>query len=178
MLAVNDRIPEFFLSTESGENVSAKSLLGHRYVLYLYPKDDTPGCTTESCGFRDALPDFSKLSVKVFGLSADDEKSHQKFVSKFSLNFPLLADPQRQLIEALGAWVEKSMYGKKYMGILRSTVVVNADGLIERVWEKVSVATHAQEVLNYVNGNELDQSKPAKSKPAAKRAAKTTAGKG
>jgi peroxiredoxin Q/BCP len=152
MLQAGDNVPEFSLVTDKGETVSAKRLKGQRYVLYFYPKDDTPGCTKEACGFRDNLPSFEQLSVRVFGVSADSEAAHTKFVKKFDLNFSLLADPERQLIEGIGAWVEKSMYGKKYMGIARATFVVDAKGKIEKVWEKVAKPDqHAAEVLAYLN---------------------------
>jgi thioredoxin-dependent peroxiredoxin len=150
MLGVGASVPNFELEDESGNQHSSAGLRGSRYVLYFYPKDDTPGCTKEACGFRDNLPKFDSLATKIFGVSADDVKAHRKFVAKFSLTFPLLADTQRTLIESMGVWVEKSMYGKKYMGIARATFVVNAQGTIEKVWEKVSPETHAEEVRAYL----------------------------
>lgn len=153
MLEVGAAVPEFSLSSDRGEQVSSASLLGQRYVLYFYPKDDTPGCTKEACAFRDALPQFDALGVKVFGVSADEVKAHEKFVRKYELNFPLLADPQRQLIEPIGVWVEKSMYGKKYLGIARASFVVGADGRIEQVWPKVSPEKHAEEVRAWLAAN-------------------------
>jgi thioredoxin-dependent peroxiredoxin len=152
MLAKGQPVPDFSLASDGGKTISKASLLGSRYVLYFYPKDDTPGCTKEACGFRDAEVDFGKISTKVFGISADSTSSHEKFIKKYSLNFPLLSDPERVLIEGLGCWVEKSMYGKKYMGIARATFVIDGKGLIEQVWEKVNVDTHAADVLNYLNG--------------------------
>lgn len=153
MLQAGDKIPDFSLTTDSGEAVSAKTLKGQRYVLYFYPKDDTPGCTKEACGFRDNLPKFDGISVRVFGVSADSQSAHGKFVKKYDLNFSLLADPERQLIEPIGAWVEKSMYGKKYMGIARATFIVDAKGKIEKVWEKVAKPeNHAAEVLAALAG--------------------------
>ena len=151
MLKIGDRAPSFSLASDDGSIVSSAALKGQRYVLYFYPKDDTPGCTKEACAFRDNLPKFSKLGVPVFGLSADDEKKHAKFVQKYALNFPLLSDPDHELLEAYGAWVEKNMYGRKYMGIQRSTFVINAKGKIEQVWEKVSPEKHAAEVLAWLS---------------------------
>jgi thioredoxin-dependent peroxiredoxin len=180
MLGVGASVPNFELEDESGNQHSSAGLRGSRYVLYFYPKDDTPGCTKEACGFRDNLPKFDSLATKIFGVSADDVKAHRKFVDKFSLTFPLLADTQRALIQGMGVWVEKSMYGKKYMGIARATFVVNAQGTIEKVWEKVSPETHAEEVRAYLAG---DATAPAASKkvpdaPAnAALAAKTTSKK-
>ena len=168
MLQIGDQVPEFSLKTDGDKTVSSASLKGTRYVLYFYPKDDTPGCTTEACGFRDSLPAFNTTSVAVFGVSADTGSAHDKFVKKFSLNFPLISDPNRVLIEGMGVWVEKSMYGKKYMGIARATFVIDANGKIEKVWEKVTPAGHAEQVLAYLAGG-LDT--PAK-KPARKATSK------
>jgi peroxiredoxin Q/BCP len=150
MLHAGDLIPAFDLTSTDGTRVSSASLAGRRYVLYLYPKDDTPGCTTEACSFRDNLPRFSGMGVPVFGVSPDSAAAHAKFTAKHGLTFPLLADPERLLIEGLGAWVEKSMYGRKYMGVQRSTFVVGPDGRIEKVWEKVTPARHAEEVLAFL----------------------------
>lgn len=150
MLKIGDAIPKFSLKSNTGETISNDSLKGKRYVLYFYPKDDTPGCTKEACSFRDNLPDFSALNVAVFGVSADDENKHAKFVGKYDLNFPLLADPDHAFIDACGLWVEKSMYGKKYMGIHRGTYVVDAKGKVEQLWEKVKPETHAADVLKYL----------------------------
>ncbi len=150
MLTPGDPIPDFTLQTDSGASVSRAGLLGTRYVLYFYPKDDTPGCTKEACSFRDNLPDFKATGAQVFGVSADDEGKHAKFVKKYALNFPLLADPEHAFIEACGLWLEKSMYGKKYMGIHRGTYVVDAQGQVEKVWEKVKPETHGADVLAYL----------------------------
>lgn len=199
MLTPGSSIPDFALPTQDGQTVTKASLSGKRFVLYFYPKDSTPACTTQACGIRDAHPDFKKLGAPVFGVSADDVKSHQKFADKQELNFPLLADPDRVLIEGLGAWGEKSMYGRKYMGIIRCTFVVDAAGNVEHVWEKVDVKTHAADVLAYLRGGAAPKStEPAKpastkkptpakpvtaakktsaAKPAAKKAAKPVAKK-
>ena len=153
MLQVGELVPHFSLLSDRDQTVTSASLLGERYVLFCYPKDDTPGCTTESCAFRDLMPNFQDLAVKVYGVSADKLAAHVKFIKKFGLNFPLLSDPDHQLLEALGVWVEKSMYGKKYFGIQRSTFVINARGNVEQVWEKVVPAGHAEAVLGYLRGD-------------------------
>jgi peroxiredoxin Q/BCP len=153
MLDIGSQVPDFSLSSDSGAVVSSAELRGQRYVLYFYPKDDTPGCTKEACAFRDALPDFDALDVKVFGVSADPLKAHEKFVRKYQLNFPLLSDPDRVLIEGMGVWVEKSMYGKTYFGIQRASFVIAANGRIAKVWPKVSPEKHAQEVRDWLRAN-------------------------
>lgn len=150
MLAVGDLAPAFDLESDSAGRVSSQALAGRRYVLYFYPKDDTPGCSKEACSFRDRQPDFTALGVPVYGVSADDLASHAKFTRKYQLNFPLLADPEHRLLEAYGVWVEKSMYGKKYMGVQRATFVIGADGRIEQVWEKVKPEGHADQVYAYL----------------------------
>ncbi len=166
MLQIGDQVPEFSLSADGDKAVSSASLKGTRFVLYFYPKDDTPGCTTQACSFRDNLPAFNAVSIQIFGVSADSGAAHDKFVKKFGLNFPLISDPSRALIEGMGVWVEKSMYGKKYMGIARATFVIDAAGKIEKLWEKVTPAGHAEQVLAYLAG-ETDA--PGK-KPVTKRA--------
>jgi peroxiredoxin Q/BCP len=152
MLQAGDSAPRFVLAGDGGRKVDSQSLKGRRHVIYFYPKDDTPGCTREACAFRDQLPAFEKLDVPVFGVSGDEVKAHDRFVHKYGLNFPLLADPGHKLLEAYGVWVEKSMYGRKYFGIQRSSFVVDAKGRIEKVWEKVSPDQHADEVLAYLRG--------------------------
>ena len=163
MLTAGDRVPSFTLESDTAGTISSAGLAGKRYVLYFYPRDDTPGCTKEACSFRDNLPLFGNLGVPVFGVSADDVKAHAKFTAKFSLNFPLLADPERKLIEPMGVWGEKSFMGKKYMGITRATFVVAPDGRIEHVWEKVTPENHAEEVLAYLKGEAppVESKKPA-----------------
>ena len=162
MLKVGDPAPKFTLESDSAGTVSSAGLAGKRYVLYFYPRDDTPGCTKEACSFRDNLPLFGGLGVPVFGVSADDVKAH----TKFSLNFPLLADPDRKLIDPMGVWGEKTFAGRTYMGIFRATFVVGADGRIEHVWEKVTPENHAEEVLAYLKGEAAPDEAPKK--PAAK----------
>lgn len=141
------KIPAFSLPGSDGATHSAKSLLGSPYVLYFYPRDMTPGCTTESCDFRDNHAALAKLGVKVFGVSCDSLASHAKFIAKEGLNFVLLADEEHVLAEKLGAWGEKSNYGKTYFGIIRSTYLVAADGTIARSWSKVKVDGHVAEVV-------------------------------
>jgi len=152
MLQAGDAAPSFKLTANGGRSVDSDELKGRRYLLYFYPKDNTPGCTREACGFRDAMPAFDKLGVPVFGVSADKVPAHDRFALKHGLNFPLLADPDHELIEAYGVWVEKSLYGRKYFGVARSTFLVGPDGLVEKVWDKVSPDSHAIEVRDYLAG--------------------------
>lgn len=152
MLKPGDPAPSFSLPGDAGRHVNSAQLAGGRYVLFFYPKDDTPGCTREACAFRDNLPAFEKLGVPVYGVSADTPAKHDRFAGKHSLNFPLLSDPGHELLEAYGVWIEKSLYGRKYFGIQRCTVVVNQTGVIEKSWEKVSPDSHASEVLAYLSG--------------------------
>ena len=183
MLPIGATAPDFHLNNEEGKTISNAGLEGQRFVLYFYPKDDTPGCTKQACGFRDNLPAFNKLNVPVFGISADDEKTHGKFVKKYNLNFSLLADPEHSICDAFGVWVEKNMYGKKYFGIQRSTFVIGTSGKIEQVWAKVSPETHAEEVLAYLNAGSAKKTSsvkkvltvktPAKKVPDKKAATKT-----
>ncbi len=142
--------PDFTLPATGGRTVSLASLKGKPFVLYFYPRADTPGCTKEACAFQEGLPDFSKLGVTVIGVSKDPMKALEKFAEKYTLQFPLASDPEVKVIDAYGAWQEKSMYGKKYMGIERSTVLVDANGKIAKLWPKVKVTGHAEDVLKAV----------------------------
>jgi peroxiredoxin Q/BCP len=144
---VGDKAPDFTLPSDGGGKVSLKALKGKAVVLYFYPKDDTSGCTAESCAFRDALPNFSKLKAAIVGISRDSVASHDKFKAKYGLTFPLAADEDGTVCEAYGTWVEKSMYGRKYMGIERSTFLIDAKGMVRNIWRKVKVPGHAEEVL-------------------------------
>ena len=144
---VGSKAPAFSLPADSGETVSLSGLKGKPVVLYFYPRDDTPGCTVEACEFRDSWADVRKTGAVVLGVSPDGVSSHGKFRAKFKLPFPLLADADHAVAEAYGAWGEKSMYGKKYQGVLRSTFVIGPDGKIARVFEKVKPKGHAGEVL-------------------------------
>lgn len=150
MLQVGDSIPQFALPTDTLGVVKASDLLGQRFVLYFYPKDNTTGCTLEACNFRDNLQDFNTMSVPVYGISPDTVASHARFRAQFGLTFPLLADEEHKVAEAFGVWVEKSMYGRKYMGIQRSTFIIGPDGVIEHIWARVTPADHAKEVLAHL----------------------------
>ncbi|MDH5555923.1 MAG: thioredoxin-dependent thiol peroxidase [Alphaproteobacteria bacterium] len=142
-----DKAPDFTLPTDGGGELSLSSLEGRKVVLYFYPKDDTSGCTAESIAFRDALADFEEAGTAVIGLSKDSAAKHDKFKVKYDLNFPLVADEECTACEAWGVWIEKSMYGRKYMGIERSTFLIDANGKIARAWRKVKVPGHVEEVL-------------------------------
>jgi peroxiredoxin Q/BCP len=146
-LAKGAKAPAFKTTDESGKEVTLAGLKGKTVVLYFYPRDDTPGCTTEACSFRDAYAEFRKKSAVVLGVSPDDAKSHTKFIGKFQLPFTLLSDGSHEIAQAYGVWVEKSMYGKKYMGVERSTFVIGGDGKIQAVYRKVKPETHVAEIL-------------------------------
>jgi thioredoxin-dependent peroxiredoxin len=139
--------PAFTLPSDSGEEVSLESLRGKPLVLYFYPKDDTPGCTTQACGIRDAWSEFERRGAIVLGVSADSPKKHAKFRAKYSLPFTLLADEDHAVAELYGTWVEKRMYGKTYMGIERSTFVIDAEGTVAKIMRRVKPAGHADDVL-------------------------------
>lgn len=136
-----------------GNPVSLRSHLGKWVVIYFYPKDDTPGCTKEACSFRDANVDIDKLGVTIIGVSKDLPKSHQKFIKKYQLEFPLWSDPNHELMEAFGTWKEKKFLGKSYMGTTRSTFLINSEGKIAYVWPDVKPAGHAEEVLSFLRQN-------------------------
>src|ERR1700712_1281314 len=139
MLTENTPAPDFSVDSTDGTKVSLQDLRGKKIVLYFYPKDDTPGCTTESCDFRDAFADFTNANAIILGISPDPIKSHDKLKSKFTLPFPLLADPDHAVATSYGVWVEKSMYGKKYMGIERTTLIIDTHGNIFKIFPKVKV---------------------------------------
>ena len=141
------KAPDFTLAADDGTKVKLSALKGHPVVLYFYPRDDTPGCTREACAFRDQHKELKKRGAQIFGVSPDDVASHEKFRDKFQLNFPLLADPDHQVAEKYGAWREKNLYGKKSMGIVRSTYVIGPDGRVAHVWKKVNVDGHDAQVL-------------------------------
>lgn len=142
-----DPIPEFTLPTDGGGTLSLADLKGEKCILYFYPKDNTSGCTKEAQAFRDSLGDFAAAGARIVGISKDSVVSHDNFKDKQNLNFTLISDVEGTLCEAFGVWVEKSMYGRKYMGIERATFLADADGVIRRVWRKVKVLGHAAEVL-------------------------------
>jgi peroxiredoxin Q/BCP len=139
--------PAFTLPDQDGRQVSLGHFAGRRVVLYFYPADDTPGCTKEACQFNDNLAAFDEADVPVLGISPDDSASHRRFREKYGLRFPLLSDPDHAVMERFGAWGEKSMYGRRVTGVIRSTFVVGADGLIERAWYNVRADGHASKVL-------------------------------
>jgi thioredoxin-dependent peroxiredoxin len=144
---VGAEAPDFTLPTDGNGEVTLSKLLGQKVVLYFYPKDDTSGCTAEACGFRDALPDYGKTGAVVIGISKDSVAAHDRFKKKHGLPFILASDAQSQVCEKYGAWVEKSMYGRKYMGIDRSTFLIDRSGTVRGVWRKVRVPGHVAEVL-------------------------------
>ncbi len=150
MLDVSDTAPQFTLPRDGGTDVSLSDLRGGAVVLFFYPRDDTSGCTKESIGFSESLADFEAAGAKVFGISKDSVASHEKFVAKRELTVPLLSDENGTTCEDYGVWKEKSMYGKKFMGIERSTFLINADGEIAQVWRKVKVPGHVDAVLEAV----------------------------
>lgn len=151
MLSTGKHAPlDIEIQDEHGNPVSLRSFLGKYVVLYFYPKDNTPGCTTEACNFRDANTEIQQLGAVVVGVSKDSPESHQKFKSKHSLTFPLWSDPNHTLLTAFGAWGEKNMFGKLYMGIVRSTFIIDPKGTIIKVWEKVSPKKHDEEVLKFL----------------------------
>jgi peroxiredoxin Q/BCP len=145
------KAPAFTATTDSGKKIKLSDFKGKLVVLYFYPKDDTPGCTKEACAFRDANDALQERGAVVLGVSPDDEKSHAKFRDKFSLNFPLLADPDHAIADAYGAWREKNMYGKKSMGVQRSTYLIDKDGKVAKVWKRVSVDGHDVAVLEAID---------------------------
>lgn len=147
LLKVGAKAPAFSLKNTEGKTVKLSDLKGKKVVLYFYPKDMTPGCTVEACGFRDDYAQLKKRGVEVIGVSGDDQKSHQKFTEKYSLPFTLLSDPTHEMMEKYGAWGEKSLYGRKYMGVLRITYIIDEEGRITHVFDKVKTATHSKEII-------------------------------
>lgn len=145
-LKVGDKLPAFKGETAEGP-LSASDLKGSNVVLYFYPRDDTPGCTVEACAFRDNLPHFKKMNAKIYGVSKDDLKSHAKFTTKFKLPFTLISDVDGSICAAFGTWVQKSMLGRKYMGIERATYLADEKGVIRHIWREVKAKGHAEEVL-------------------------------
>jgi peroxiredoxin Q/BCP len=147
MIAEGQEAPDFELKTDGGDTVKLSALRGKPVVLYFYPKDDTPGCTTQACGIRDAWGEFERAGAVVLGVSPDDEHSHEKFRSKYDLPFTLLADTDHAVAEEYGVWGEKSFMGRNYFGVSRSTFVIDENGKVKKVFEKVKPATHADDVL-------------------------------
>ena len=146
-LNIGDQAPDFTLPTDGGGSVTLSALRGKPVILYFYPRDDTPGCTTEACSFRDALPDFSGVGATVIGISKDSVTAHNRFKTKHGLNFTLASDTEGKVVEHYDAWVEKQQYGRKYMGIDRCTFVIDGTGVIRGIWHKVKVKGHVDAVL-------------------------------
>jgi peroxiredoxin Q/BCP len=174
---VGDKAPAFALSSGDGETIRLKDLAGKSVVLYFYPKDDTSGCTKEACDFRDSSAALKAAGAVVLGVSPDSVASHGKFAGKYDLSFPLLSDPDHKVAESYGVWAEKSMYGRKYFGIERSTFLIAPDGKLAAVWRKVKVPGHVDEVLAALTGGEprpAVKPKTAKKKAPAKAASRKT----
>lgn len=149
-LSLGDKVPDLKLPSSSGKDVSLTDYKGKKIVLYFYPKDDTPGCTTEACDFRDNLKTYAELNAVVIGISKDPLSSHEKFIKKYGLPFELISDTEGKLLEAFGVWKEKSMYGKTFLGVERSTFLIDEDGKIVKEWRKVSVSNHVADVLESI----------------------------
>ena len=193
-LQVGDLAPDFSMPTDDGRTISLRDLRGRKVVLYFYPKDDTPGCTKEACSFRDNLPTFANVNAEIVGVSRDDGDSHRAFRDKYGLNFMLASDTDGTVVEDYGVWKEKSLYGRTFMGIERSTFLIDENGKVEAIWPKVQVDGHTEQVLAAIRGEPMPSvatvaatpapapaPKPAaKAKPAkkaAKKAAKKKAAK-
>ena len=146
-ISIGDKAPQFEGVDQNGKAIKLSDFAGKKVVLYFYPKDNTPGCTAESCNLRDHNDDFQAKGYQILGISSDSSKSHQKFIEKFDLPFPLIADEDKSIHEQFGTWIEKSMYGRKYMGTQRVTFVIDEKGLIENIIEKVKTADHASQIL-------------------------------
>ena len=142
-----DKAPDFTMPTDGGGSITLSKLKGRKVVLYFYPKDDTSGCTAEACGFRDSFPNFRKIEAAVIGISRDSVAAHDKFKKKYELPFTLASDADGKVTERYGVWVEKSMYGRKYMGIERATFLIDEKGVVRKEWHKVKVPGHVDEVL-------------------------------
>ena len=147
MLTVGDKAPNFELNDQDGKKHTLEDYKGKKLVIYFYPKDQTPGCIKEACNFRDNIDAFTGNNIAVLGVSIDSEKSHQNFIAKQSLNFPLLADEEKKMVSDYGVWGKKSMYGRKFMGTFRKTFLVNEEGKIDKIYDKVKVATHAEDII-------------------------------
>lgn len=147
-LAIGDKAPSFKLKNQDGKTISLSDLKGKPVVLYFYPKDDTSGCTKEACNFRDEFPKFGKMKAEIIGVSADSIESHKKFANKYNLPFNLLSDENKEVLEKYGVWQEKSMYGRKYMGIVRTTFIIDSTGKIRKIFPKVKVENHNKKVMD------------------------------
>ncbi|HEY1060583.1 MAG TPA: thioredoxin-dependent thiol peroxidase [Daejeonella sp.] len=149
-LTEGQKAPDFKAKDQNGKSISLSDFSGKDVILYFYPKDDTPGCTAEACSFRDNYQSLLKEGFEVLGVSTDDEKSHQKFITKYSLPFSLIADTDKKIVEAYGVWVEKNMYGKKYMGVARKTFIIDKNGLIKKIIDKVDTKNSSGQVLDSI----------------------------
>jgi peroxiredoxin Q/BCP len=150
-LKVGDKAPVFEGVNQNGEKIGLKDFAGKKLILYFYPKDNTPGCTAESCNLNDNYDAWLEKGFDVVGVSPDSEKSHQKFIEKFGFKFDLIADTEKEILQVYNAWGEKSMYGKKYMGVLRKTYVINEEGIIEEIFEKVKTKDHTNQIIKALN---------------------------
>ena len=150
MLETGTKAPDFTLPDENGNMVTLSSFAGKKVILYFYPKDNTPGCTKEACSLRDTIEDLAKLNAVVIGISPDSSASHTKFKEKHNLPFTLLSDPEHKIMELYGAYGEKMLYGKKTIGVIRTTYIISEDGIIEKVYKKVNTATHGEDVRKYL----------------------------
>ena len=152
MLSVGAKAPAFMLCDQNGSTVSLSDFLGRKVVLYFYPKDNTSGCTAEACSLRDNYAELKAKGYEVIGVSVDNEKSHQKFIEKYELPFTLIADTDKKLVEAMGVWGEKSMYGRKYMGTFRTTFLIDEEGIIERIYlpKEIKTKTHGEQLLGNI----------------------------
>ncbi|PKM68594.1 MAG: thioredoxin-dependent thiol peroxidase [Firmicutes bacterium HGW-Firmicutes-2] len=148
MLEIGIKAPEFTLQNQDGKEVSLTDYRGKKVILYFYPKDDTPGCTSQACGFTQLYPDFKEKGAEIIGVSKDTVKSHKKFADKYNLTFTLLADTETKVVEAYDVWKEKSMYGKKYMGIVRTTYLIDEEGMIIKAYDQVNAAKNPEEMLD------------------------------
>ena len=153
MLNIGDKAPNFTLKDKDGKDVSLSDFLGKKVVLYFYPKDNTPGCTKQACGFSEYIEEFQNNNTVVIGISKDSQKAHQNFTQKYDLKITLLSDVERHAIEAYGVWQEKKLYGKVSMGIVRTTFVIDDQGNIEKIYDKVKAAQNPEETLSYIKGN-------------------------
>lgn len=149
-IEIGDKAPDFKGLNQDGKEVKLSDFLGKNLILYFYPKDSTPGCTAEACDLRDNYQMWQSKSYEILGVSPDSQKSHQKFIEKYNLPFDLISDTEKEILNAYNAWGEKSMYGKKYMGVLRKTYVINSKGIIENIFEKVKTKEHSNQILNEI----------------------------
>lgn len=154
MLETGIKAPDFTLLNQDGESVTLSQYLGKKVILYFYPKDNTPGCTKQACGFAQLYPDFNEKGAVILGVSKDSVKSHKKFQEKYQLPFTLLSDPELHVIQAYDVWKEKNMYGKKVMGVVRTTYLINEEGIIEKAYTKVKAAQNPEDMLEVLNASQ------------------------